>query len=183
MFTNDKRQAERTGKYGTPRQDHLQQIVSQFQDPTQTLEIKLKLLSNLSNFSYDPYNFPFLRNLNVLELFLDHLSDPDHRLAEFAAAGICNAAADPANARFIVDCGGVPALVACLSSPVGGNTVMYAIASLFYLCECGGGVVEEVRKAEVVEVVERLAESGEGCVSVRNVARVLLDKYLRHGGC
>ncbi|XP_074315876.1 uncharacterized protein LOC141652154 [Silene latifolia] len=178
MFTNDKRQAERTGKHGTPRQQHLQTLVTQFQDPNLSIQTKEKLLSNLANFAYDPYNYSYLRDLNVLELFIDCLSEPNQRLVEFAAGGICNAAADPVNARIIVSCGGVAALVKCLFSDV-ENILKYAIGGLFYLFECGGaGVVEEVTE-EAVEVVSRFAEGGQGCVALRNLARVLLDKHLR----
>ncbi|KAL9230581.1 hypothetical protein vseg_005915 [Gypsophila vaccaria] len=177
MFTNDIRQAQRTGKHGTTRHDHLQDLVTQFQDPTATQTTKLKLLSNLANFAYDPYNSAVLRRLNVLELFIDHLDDADTRISAFSAAGICNAAADPDNAASILRSGGVSALVALLVGSTEGSAVESVIASLFYLCENGGGVVlEEVRTAEVVAVVEKVAAEGGGVG--RNVARVLLDKYL-----
>ncbi|XP_021741087.1 actin-regulating kinase PRK1-like isoform X2 [Chenopodium quinoa] len=122
MFTNDKRQAERTGKYGTPRPQHLQQLITQFQNSTISNESKEKIVANLANFSYDPYNYAILRDLNVLELFIDCLTEPNERLIEFAVGGICNAVADPQNAQIVCDCGGVAALIDCLSSPV-RNTV------------------------------------------------------------
>uniref|UniRef100_A0A7N2R132 Uncharacterized protein n=1 Tax=Quercus lobata TaxID=97700 RepID=A0A7N2R132_QUELO len=34
MFTNDRRQEERTGKYGSPRLQYLKELVSQFQNST-----------------------------------------------------------------------------------------------------------------------------------------------------
>lgn len=177
MFTNSKRQLERTGKYGTSREDHLQTLVTQFQEPSQSMKTKEKLVSNLANFAYDPYNYTFLRNLNVLELFIDCLSEPNEpRLTEFAAAGICNAAADPDNARVIVASGGVEALLDCLSAPLGiSSTVNYAIAGLFYLCESDCNVAELINKAEVVTMVKTVADGG---VLFQNVARVLLDKHL-----
>ncbi|KAL0291194.1 UNVERIFIED_CONTAM: hypothetical protein Scaly_2646400 [Sesamum calycinum] len=60
MFTNDQRQKERTGKYGSPRLEYLQELVTQFQNATSG-EIKEKIVANLGNFAYDPYNYTFLR--------------------------------------------------------------------------------------------------------------------------
>ncbi|KAJ7964419.1 Armadillo repeat-containing 7 [Quillaja saponaria] len=69
MFTNDWRQEERTGKYGTSRLQYLQELVVQFQNSTDE-ETKEKIVANFANFSYDPYNYTFLRQPNGLELFL-----------------------------------------------------------------------------------------------------------------
>ncbi|KAL9254367.1 Armadillo repeat-containing protein [Drosera capensis] len=117
MFTNAKRQEERIGRSGTPRQQYLQDLVAQFQSPTATEESREKIAANLANFAYDPYNYAFLRELNVLELFLDCITEPNERLVEFGVGGVCNAGADPMNARVIAQCGGVPLVVQCLSSP------------------------------------------------------------------
>ncbi|CAN6468565.1 unnamed protein product [Victoria cruziana] len=121
MFTNDSRQLERTGKYGTPRKQYLQELVAQFQK-TSDEESKEKIVANLANFAYDPYNYDFLRRLNVMELFLDCITEPNEKLIEFGVGGICNACVDPLNAQMIVQSGGIPLIIQCLSSPV-RNTV------------------------------------------------------------
>ncbi|GAB2227999.1 hypothetical protein Droror1_Dr00009833 [Drosera rotundifolia] len=185
MFTNAKRQEERIGRSGTPRQQYLQDLVAQFQSPTATEESKEKIAANLANFAYDPYNYAFLRELNVLELFLDCITEPNERLVEFGVGGVCNACADPMNARVIAQCGGVPLVVQCLSSPV-RNTVNYALAALYYLLCCesegkggGVGIREEILKDGVVELIRKYADSGgEVCVSFGNLARAILDKYV-----
>lgn len=51
---------------------------------------KEQVLANLANFSYDPINYDFLRSLQIINLFLDQLSETNPRLVQFAAAGICN---------------------------------------------------------------------------------------------
>ncbi|PNT67951.1 hypothetical protein BRADI_3g34127v3 [Brachypodium distachyon] len=71
--------------------------------------------------------------LNILELFLDCITEPNEWLVEFGVGGICNSCADPANASVITQCGGIPLVVQCLSSPV-KNTVNYALGGLYYLC-------------------------------------------------
>ncbi|GAA0160217.1 hypothetical protein LIER_16821 [Lithospermum erythrorhizon] len=87
-----------------------------------TEKTKEKIVANLANFSYDPFNYSFLRQLNILELFLDCMTEPNERLVEFGIGGICNACADPANAKVIAQSDGVPLIIQCLSSPV-KNTV------------------------------------------------------------
>ncbi|WMV23646.1 hypothetical protein MTR67_017031 [Solanum verrucosum] len=149
IFTNSQRQEERTGKYGTPRVEYLQELVTQFQNASSE-ETKEKIVANLANFAYDPYNFTFLRQvkklpneycihriflvscpniscdvkqLNVIELFLDCLTEPNEKLVEFGIGGICNACADPANAALVTQNDGIPLIVQCLSSPVRSTKV------------------------------------------------------------
>ncbi|XP_048231951.1 armadillo repeat-containing protein 7 isoform X2 [Ricinus communis] len=168
MFTNNQRQEERIGKYGTPRLQYLQELVSQFQNAsdeeyllfiipgglTQHTETKERIVANLANFAYDPYNYVFLRQLNVLELFLDCITEPNEKLVEFGIGGVCNSCADPANAAIITQSGGIPLIIQCLSSPV-QNTVNYAIGALYYLCNSSNK--EEILRPEVIDVIQRYA--------------------------
>ncbi|KAL6561817.1 hypothetical protein OROMI_017418 [Orobanche minor] len=178
MFTNDQRQKERTGKYGSPRLQYLQELVAQFQNAS-TEEGKEKIVANLGNFAYDPYNYTFLRQLNVLELFLDCLTEPNERLVQFALGGICNAcakitqSADPTNAAVVIQCDGIPLVIQCLSSPV-RNTVNYALGSLYYLCSATSK--DEISKPEVVDAIKRFAAAGSINVCFGNLAQSLLDK-------
>lgn len=47
-------------------------------------DAKEQVLANLANFAYDPSNYPYLRQLQVLDLFLDSLSEENETLVEFA---------------------------------------------------------------------------------------------------
>ena len=69
MFASAAHVARRQGSKGTPRADYLQQLVSEYQD-CERLERRRELVSHLSNFAYDPYNYPALRQLNIVDLFL-----------------------------------------------------------------------------------------------------------------
>lgn len=174
MFTNERRQEERTGKYGTSRQQYLQELVSQFQN-AENDETKEKTVANLANFAYDPYNYTILRQLNVLELFLDCITEPNEKLVEFGIGGICNSCADPENSKVIAQCGGVEFAIQCLSSPV-RNTVNYALGALYYLCEDGSNK-QQMLKDEVVELIKKYADAKEVSVSFSNLAKAFLDKY------
>ncbi|KAK7244787.1 hypothetical protein RIF29_39613 [Crotalaria pallida] len=62
---------------------------------------KEKILGNLANFAYDPYNYNFLRQLNVLELFLDYMTEPSEKLVEFGVGEICNSCAESLNGEIV----------------------------------------------------------------------------------
>ncbi|KAG9459555.1 hypothetical protein H6P81_004063 [Aristolochia fimbriata] len=173
MFTNDRRQEERTGKYGTPRLQYLQELVLKFQNATNE-GTKERIVANLANFAYDPYNYVFLRQLNVLELFLDCITEPNEKLVEFGAGGICNASVDPENVAVIVQCDGIPLIMGCLSSPV-RNTVNYALGALYYLYS--PATKGEIMKPEVVELIQKYAAAEAVSVSFSNLAKALLDKH------
>ncbi|KAK1696148.1 hypothetical protein QYE76_012845 [Lolium multiflorum] len=173
MFTNPQRQVERTGRGGTPRDQYLQDLVTQFQDSTDE-ECKERIVANLSNFAYDPYNYAFMRQLNILELFLDCITESNERLVEFGVGGICNSCVDPANASVINRCGGIPLVVQCLSSPV-RNTVIYALGALYYLCN--PLTKKEILKPDVLQVVKDYSAAGAINSSFSNLANAFLDKH------
>ncbi|KAK8957751.1 hypothetical protein KSP39_PZI000463 [Platanthera zijinensis] len=174
MFTNDQRQVERTGKHGTPRPQYLQELVARFQTATNE-ESKEVVVAHLANFAYDPYNYTFLRQLNVLELFLDCITEENEKLIEFGVGGICNSCVDPVNAAIIVQCGGIPLVIQCLSSPV-RNTVKYALGALYYLCN--SQTKEDILKPEVVEVIRKYAAAEAVHTGFSNLARAFLVKHV-----
>ncbi|CAN6300040.1 unnamed protein product, partial [Urochloa humidicola] len=174
MFTNTQRQVERTGRSGTPRDKYLQDLVTQFQNATDE-ESKEKIVANLANFAYDPFNYAFMRQLNVLELFLDCITEPNERLIEFGIGGICNSCVDPANASVIVQCGGIPLVIQCLSSPV-RNTVTYALGALYYLCN--PSTKKEILKPDVLRIIREYAAAGAVNISFSNVANAFLEKHV-----
>ncbi|XP_062116818.1 uncharacterized protein LOC133830767 isoform X2 [Humulus lupulus] len=153
MFTNEKRQKERTGRYGTPRLQYLQELVTQFQNATNE----------------------DCKQLNVLELFLDCITEPNEKLVEFGIGGVCNSCSEPENAAIITQCGGVPLAIQCLSSPV-KNTVNSALGALYYLCNKSNR--DEIIKPEVVDLINRYAAAEATSVSFSNLARAFLDKHV-----
>ncbi|KAL3527404.1 hypothetical protein ACH5RR_012060, partial [Cinchona calisaya] len=174
MFANSRRQEERTAKYGTPRMQYLQELASQFQNTTDE-ETKERIAANLANFAYDPFNYNFLHQLNVLELFLDCITEPNEKLVELGVGGIYNASADPLNAAVVMQSGGVPLVIHCLSSPV-RSMMNYALGALYYLCNTSSK--EDILKPEVVDVIKRYASAGAVSVSFSNLAQAFLDKHV-----
>ncbi|XP_035304246.1 armadillo repeat-containing protein 7 isoform X4 [Cricetulus griseus] len=65
------------------RLGYLQALVTEFQE-TESQDAKQQVLANLANFAYDPSNYQYLRQLQVLDLFLDSLSEENETLVKFA---------------------------------------------------------------------------------------------------
>lgn len=57
--------------------------------PFSLAEAKEQVLANLANFAYDPSNYEYLRQLQVLDLFLDMLTEDNETLVEFAMGKGC----------------------------------------------------------------------------------------------
>ena len=69
MFSSKEYLEKKTGKWGVGRFKYLQALVTEFQD-TSKHEYKLQVLANLANFAYDPINYEYFRQLNILDLFI-----------------------------------------------------------------------------------------------------------------
>eukprot|EP00842_Homolaphlyctis_polyrhiza_P006081 jgi/Hompol1/6474/HPOL_002665-RA len=115
MFHSAASIRRRTGAGDLSRFEHLQQLVSQYEQLDASSREAYERLAKLANFAYDPINFDFLWELNVAELFLDamhgsHASSTadgsingssdrgrntqtvriDSQARELGAAGLCN---------------------------------------------------------------------------------------------
>ncbi|MCO5600004.1 hypothetical protein L7F22_054112 [Adiantum nelumboides] len=174
MFTNKERQKQRTGRYGSSREDYLQELVTEFQK-TANEDSKCNIVAHLANFSYDPFNYEYFRKLHILDLFLDCLTEPSTQMVEYGVAGICNCCPDPANASIIVRNEGIPLIIACLSNP-SGKTVLYAVTALYYLCTplTRAGILVPA----VVEQINNFAESTSTDIQLRNTAKAFVEKHL-----
>lgn len=136
---------------------YLQALVTEFQE-TESQDAKEQVLANLANFAYDPSNYEYLRQLQVLDLFLDTLSEENESLVEFAIGGLCNLCADRANREHILRAGGVPLITDCLSSP-NEETVLSAVTTLMYLSAPGSGLHPELTALPVVQCMLRFSLS------------------------
>ena len=131
MFSSQDYIDNKTGRDDLNRFQYLQALVTEFQD-TSSDDAKCQLLANLANFAYDPINYPHLKKLNVAELFLDMLSEPNEKFVEFGIGGLCNYCLDADCKRAILENGGIQEIVNCLSSS-NEETVLSAITTLIYL--------------------------------------------------
>ncbi|XP_069510930.1 armadillo repeat-containing protein 7 isoform X2 [Ambystoma mexicanum] len=153
------------------RFEYLQTLVTEFQD-TDSQEAKEQVLANLANFAYDPQNYGHLRQLQVIDLFLDMLTEENEMLVEFGIGGLCNLCLDKANKDCIVQAGGIPQVIQCLSS-ANEETVLSAITALMYLCTVS--TRQQITTLPVVECMLRFSLSANRRIS--NLANVFLEDY------
>ncbi|KAF7664061.1 hypothetical protein LDENG_00191050 [Lucifuga dentata] len=118
-------------KSSSDRFHYLQSLVTEFQD-TDSDEAKEQVLANLANFAYDPNNMEYLRELQVVDLFLDMLTEENENFVEFGMGGLCNLSMDPECRDVILQSGGVALVTNCLSSRR-EETVLSAITTLMNL--------------------------------------------------
>ncbi|KAM9210973.1 armadillo repeat-containing protein 7 isoform 1-T1 [Dugong dugon] len=135
-------------------------------------DAKEQVLANLANFAYDPSNYQYLRQLQVLDLFLDSLSEENETLVEFAIGGLCNLCADKANKEHILQAGGIPLIISCLSSP-NEETVLSAVTTLLYLSPSSPGSHPELTALPVVQCMLRFSLSAS--TRLRNLAQIFLE--------
>uniref|UniRef100_A0A673HR98 Armadillo repeat containing 7 n=1 Tax=Sinocyclocheilus rhinocerous TaxID=307959 RepID=A0A673HR98_9TELE len=113
------------------RFEYLQGLVTEFQD-TDSEEAKEQVLANLANFAYNPSNIEALRLLQINELFLDMLTEENENFVEFGIGGLCNLSMERESRDLILQSGGVPLVIFCLSSNT-DETVLSAITTLMNL--------------------------------------------------
>uniref|UniRef100_A0A8D0GWM8 Armadillo repeat-containing protein 7 n=1 Tax=Sphenodon punctatus TaxID=8508 RepID=A0A8D0GWM8_SPHPU len=153
------------------RLEYLQALVTEFQ-VTESPEAKEQVLANLANFAYDPKNYEYLRQLQVLDLFLDMLTEDNETLVEFAIGGLCNLCLDKTNKDYILEADGVASVINCLSS-LNEETVMSAVSTLMYLTTPESS--KQITALPVVECMLRLSLSTNKRLS--NLATVFLEDY------
>ena len=171
MFTSKAQIAKKTGKYGVGRFSFLQSLVTEYQDTTSE-DAKQQVLANLANFAYDPVNYEHLRELKVIDLFLDCVNMRHEQMTQFALAGVCNLCLDKTNKQYILQNDGVNTVVSCLSSS-NEETVLTAITTLMYLVTPESRA--DITSSRVVDVVRQFARSCNP--RLRNLSVVFLEDY------
>lgn len=137
-------------------------------------DAKEQVLANLANFAYDPSNYQYLRQLQVLDLFLDLLLEEIETLVEFAIGGLCNLCSDRANKEHILQTGGILLIINCLSSP-NEETVLSAVTTIMYLSSPGPGSHPELTAMPVVQCMLRFSLSAN--TRLRNLAQIFLEDF------
>lgn len=131
MFSTKKQLLTRTGFNNVGRYDYLKLLVTEFKTAN-SKEAKKQTLANLANFAYDPVNYDYFRQLRIIDLFLNILSDPEVDFVQFAIGGLCNLSSDPINRQYIIRNQGVELISELLISSE-EESVLSAITTLMFL--------------------------------------------------
>lgn len=181
MFSSRQRLKKRTKANDLNRFDYLQKLVSEYQekDANRTKHNesdRMQVLANLANFSYDPINFQYLRQLRVIELFIDCIDEDEDLSGEtvqFGIGGLCNLAADAINRHCIMQNQSVIASInRCLLSTT-EQTVLSALTTLILLAT--PNYIQQINSPPCVSTARTLVTSSNA--RVRNLACLLLKDY------
>jgi len=163
-------ECKKSGRKG--RFDYLQALVTEFQD-TSKKDSKLQILANLANFAYDPINYDYLRQLNVIDLYLDVLSEEvESEMSCYSIAGLCNLALDPLNKEYIIKNDGFELIISCLSSS-NEETVINGITTLMALLDKQN--TKEVVNEEMLDCMKQLEASDNP--RLKNLATIFIQDF------
>ena len=161
MFTSRKQLIKKSGKKGVDRFEYLQELVNEFHQSTSLgvlnkhfmlfhsflcifftfnssffffdyLESQEQVLANLANFSYDPLNYHYLRELKVIDIFISGLTSRNQFFNLYCIKGICNLSNDPLNQEIIVRSGGIDPIKQLIKSDK-EDLCIAAITTLIFL--------------------------------------------------
>ncbi|XP_022795414.1 armadillo repeat-containing protein 7-like isoform X2 [Stylophora pistillata] len=104
----------------------------------------------------------------------DMLTEENAKFVEFGIGGLCNCSLDKENKQHIVENGGIPLVINCLSSS-NEETVLSAITTLMFLTT--PQTQEEITSEPVVDCMERFSTSSNARLS--NLAKVFLQDYCK----
>ncbi|CAF0760624.1 unnamed protein product [Rotaria sordida] len=179
MFSTRNSLQRRTGRFGVGRFEYLKQLLNEYEHSLTNNENKLQLLANFANFSYDPINYNYLRELNIIDLFLDCLqmhTDNDD-FVHFALAGLCNMSTDKKNSQLIIEKN--PSILICLIKCFFSNRldiVMNSMVILMFLCDHNEQIKNELlQRNEIRQCLEKYSQSKD--IRLSNMAKLFLQDY------
>ncbi|CAF0806152.1 unnamed protein product [Adineta steineri] len=178
MFSTPKSLQRRTGPFGVKRLEYLKQLLNEYEHTSTNNEHKLQLLANFANFSYDPINYIYLRQLNIIDLFLDCLQmHTDDDFVHYALAGLCNMSADKINNQLILEKN--PTILICLIKYLFSNRfdiVINSMLTLMFLCDYNEQIKNElIQRIEIRQCLEKYSQSKD--IRLSNMAKLFLQDY------
>lgn len=102
------------------------------------------------------------------------IPSPQIHALRSSTGGLCNLCPDRANKEHIIQTGGIPLIINCLSSP-NEETVLSAITTLMALCSPGSGSPAELTALPVVQCMLRFSMSAS--TRLRNLAQIFLEDF------
>jgi hypothetical protein len=178
MFSTPKSLERRTGRFGVGRFEYLKQLLNEYEHSSTNNENKLQILANLANFSYDPINYKYLRQLNIIDLFLDCLQmHTDDDFIHYALAGLCNMSTDKINNQLIIEKN--PSILICLIKCLFSNRldiVLNSMVTLMFLCDYNEQMKNEIgQRIEIRQCLEQYSQSKD--IRLSNMAKLFLQDY------
>ncbi|KYN18758.1 Armadillo repeat-containing protein 7 [Trachymyrmex cornetzi] len=152
MFSSRARLTKRTGKNPTGRYDFLKLLVTEY-TTTSSKDAQEQVLANLANFAYDPVNYGYMRQLKVIDIFLNALSQSNPKLVRFGIAGLCNLCLDGINKLYILRKQGVESISSILSSE-DEDVLLGVITTLMFLITPES--VDEITSPKIIKRITKI---------------------------
>jgi len=169
MFTTRNQLIKKSGNKGVDRFEYLQELVNEFRQST-SLESQEQVLANLANFAYDPLNYHYLRELKVIETFVEGLDSVNPYFKLYCIKGLCNLSNDPLNQEIIIRIDGIGAIKKLLKSE-NCELCIAAVTSLIFLGK--PNFLPELATPNIIEDVRSLINSENR--SLANLSRIYLQ--------
>lgn len=171
MFSTKAQLIKRTGKDGIGRYEFLKLLATEYKT-TKSKEAKEQVLANLANFAYDPINYGYIRQLQIIDLFLYALSENNPKLVRFAIGGICNLCLDTINKIYILRNRGVQ-LISSLLYSQDEDVVTSAISTLMFLVTSESKT--EITSVKIIKCMQELSCNTN--IRIKNLAQIFLTDY------
>jgi len=178
MFSTWSSLNRRTGRFGVGRFEYLKLLLNEYEHSTTNNENKLQILANLANFSYDPINYPFIRQLNLIDLYLDCLQlHTDDDFVDYSLGALCNLSCDSLNCQDIFD--KQPSilvlLVKCLFSHR-FDIVMNSMLLLMFLSDFNSQMKKQlIERHEIRSCLQQYSQSKD--IRLANMSKLFLEDY------
>lgn len=178
MFSTWSSLKRRTGRFGVGRFEYLKQLLNEYEHRTTNNENKLQILANFANFSYDPINYHYIRQLNLIDLYLDCLQlHTDDDFVDYSLGALCNLSCDPLNRQEIFNKQSsiLILLVKCLFSSR-FNIVMNSMVLLMFLSDSNQQIKNQlIERQEIRSCLEQYSQSKDSRLA--NMSKVFLEDY------
>ncbi|KAG2176946.1 hypothetical protein INT43_007600 [Umbelopsis isabellina] len=178
MFQTNAHIQRRRGKDGKSRQEHLQDLANEYKK-SNTIEIRLRVLSNLANFAYDPINYEWLRQAGATELFVDVLLDDtsDIQLQQIALSGLCNYALDHRTQERLAKDDAVvhQCLHYVFESNFDNRMLVTAVCLLWHICMPDN--ISTITTPDLKYRLEDICNSQHGNQQLKNMCRIFIDDF------
>ncbi|XP_036145532.1 uncharacterized protein LOC105831343 [Monomorium pharaonis] len=175
MFSSKARLIKRTGKNPVGRYDFLKLLVNEYKS-TSSKEAQEQVLANLANFAYDPVNYGYIRQLKIIDIFLNALSETNPKLILFGIDGLCNLCLDAINKLYILRNRGVE-LVSSLLISEDENVLLAVITTLMFLVTPES--VDEITSPKIIKRMLELSDTSYEDTRVKNMAILFLNDYCK----
>ncbi|KAK6633273.1 hypothetical protein RUM44_003874 [Polyplax serrata] len=170
MNPSGRKRTKRSKEFKNDRLEYLDQLVVEFQT-SESQDAREQVLANLANFAFDPLNYNYFRTLNILDLFLDNLSNSNENLIRFSVGGLCNLCLDPINKDCIIK-NGLNKIISLLGHK-NEEIQLSVITTLMFLITPNSK--SEITHSSIIKSMLKLSE--ESNTRLKNLATIFLENY------